>query len=44
VAQVAGLSFQKNLPFFSGAHLQSFWTSGSEGSVSLTVFFFATDR
>jgi hypothetical protein len=44
VAQVAGLSFQKNLPLFSGVHLQSFWTSGSEGSVSLTVFFFATDR
>jgi hypothetical protein len=43
VAEVAGLSFQKNLPLFSHVYLQSYWTSGSEGSVSLIVFFFATN-
>lgn len=43
VAKAACYSLQRNLPLFSKVYPQPYWTSGSEGSVSLTVFFFATN-
>jgi hypothetical protein len=43
VATAANLSVAHNLPLFSEAFQQSFWTSGADGTVTLKVFFFARD-
>jgi hypothetical protein len=41
VAKAANLAVAKNLPLFSKAYQQNFWTSGADGTVTLKVFFFA---
>jgi hypothetical protein len=41
VAAAANLAVAKNLPLFSKAYQQNFWTSGADGTVTLKVFFFA---
>lgn len=41
VASAANLAVAKNLPMFSTAYRQNFWTAGADGTVTLKVFFFA---
>jgi hypothetical protein len=41
VATAADRAITRNLPLFATAYQQPFWEAGSDGTVTLRVFFFA---